>query len=61
MSLVKLFFTRGFYAAKVLLSLDDRPDAIFAVSDLHAIGAIRAAKQMGFHIPEDISIMGFND
>ncbi|MDR0720250.1 MAG: LacI family transcriptional regulator [Treponema sp.] len=57
----KTFFTQGFNATKELLSLENRPDAIFAVSDLHAIGAIQAAKQMGFRIPEDISIMGFDD
>ena len=44
-----------------LLSLDDRPDAFFAVNDDTAIGVLYTAKRMGFHIPNDISICGFTN
>jgi DNA-binding LacI/PurR family transcriptional regulator len=36
-------------------------DAIFASSDAMAVGAMRALKQRGWRIPEDISVVGFDD
>jgi DNA-binding LacI/PurR family transcriptional regulator len=47
--------------AKHLLSLPDRLDAIFACSDVYAISAIRAAKELGLSVPQDISIVGFDN
>ncbi len=47
--------------ARELLELPDRPTAIFAISDETAIGAIKAANGLGYRIPEDISIMGFDN
>ncbi len=44
-----------------LLSLDPPPTAVFASSDTVAIGAMRAAKRMGYRIPEDICFVGFDD
>ncbi len=44
-----------------LLAMSDRPTAIFCVNDYTAIGAIKAAAEMGIRIPEDISIVGFDD
>jgi LacI family transcriptional regulator len=44
-----------------LMKLEDPPDAIFAVNDLTAAGAIQSLKQMRFRIPEDVSIVGFTD
>lgn len=38
-----------------------RPTAVFAASDAIAIGAMKAASEAGLEIPEDISILGFND
>lgn len=47
--------------ATQLLSMEDRPDAIFAVSDVFAVAAIKAAKRMGLKIPEEIGIIGFDN
>ena len=44
-----------------ILSLEDHPDAFFAVNDDTAIGVLYTAKRMGFHIPDDISICGFTN
>lgn len=44
-----------------LLSSEDRPTAIFACSDTHALGIYDAAHQLGLRIPEDLSIIGFDD
>jgi DNA-binding LacI/PurR family transcriptional regulator len=54
-------FTSGYKAAKKLLSLDKRPEAIFAISDIMAIGAIKAIREKGLGIPADVSVMGFDD
>lgn len=44
-----------------LLDLPDRPRSIFAMSDLQAIGAYKAAKDRRLRIPEDVAILGFDD
>ncbi|MCK9507620.1 MAG: substrate-binding domain-containing protein [Pigmentiphaga sp.] len=44
-----------------LLSLKEKPDAIFAVNDPIAIGAMLELKQRGLRIPEDIAIVGFTE
>ncbi len=44
-----------------VLAMDNRPDAIFAINDNTAAGAIYVAKRMGFSIPEDLSVCGFGD
>lgn len=51
----------GYDGFKQLMELEDPPTAIFATSDYKAIGAIEAARSMGMHIPEDISIIGYDD
>lgn len=51
----------GYRLAKEILLLDDRPTAIFASSDMIAIGVMDAAKELGLKIPEDISIMGYDN
>ena len=48
-------------AARSLLSQPDPPTAIFASSDQQAIGALHAAVQIGIHVPEQLSIIGFDD
>ncbi|SFC48395.1 LacI family DNA-binding transcriptional regulator [Streptomyces aidingensis] len=44
-----------------LLSLDNPPTAIFAGSDLQAFGVFEAARQRGLRVPEDLSVVGFDD
>ena len=39
----------------------DYPDAIFAASDVQALGILRAAREVGLRVPEDVSIIGFDD
>ena len=51
----------GWQAAEKLLGLPDRPTAIFAFNDNIAIGAVQAARARGLRVPEDLSIIGFDD
>ncbi|MFV0359597.1 LacI family DNA-binding transcriptional regulator [Tropicimonas sp.] len=51
----------GYDAARILLALPERPTAIFACNDLSALGAMAAIREAGLRIPEDISIVGFDD
>ncbi len=51
----------GYNAAKAVDKLIEKPSAIFCESDTMAIGAIRAFKELGYMIPNDISIIGFDD
>ncbi|MDG0813891.1 GntR family transcriptional regulator [Cohnella rhizosphaerae] len=44
-----------------LMSLDHPPTAVFATSDNKAIGAMEAARKMLLNVPNDISIVGFDD
>ena len=52
---------QGYAAFKSLLSLPEPPTALLTYSDLLAIGALRAAADLGLHVPEDVSIIGFDD
>ncbi len=54
-------FRSGFYAFSRLLSLTDRPDAVFVANDMMALGAYEAAKARGLVIGKDIAIVGFDD
>lgn len=51
----------GFAATSELLLLPEPPTAIFAVNDLSAFGAMEAIKHHGLRIPEDVSVIGFDD
>jgi LacI family transcriptional regulator len=51
----------GYQAALQLLQLPTRPTALIAINDLLAIGALRAAGDLGLHIPVDLSLVGFDD
>ena len=56
-------FTRqsGFTCAQALLSSNPRPTALFVSNDPMAYGAMKAIRQAGLHIPDDVSIVGFDD
>ncbi|WMC91124.1 LacI family DNA-binding transcriptional regulator [Kineothrix sp. MB12-C1] len=54
-------YSQAFSNALHILSLTDRPDAIFACSDVFAVSAINAAKQLGLRVPEDVSVVGFDN
>lgn len=51
----------GRKVAMELLDREDRPTAIFAGSDLQALGAIEAARSLGLSVPGDLSIVGYDD
>ncbi|AIQ13610.1 LacI family DNA-binding transcriptional regulator [Paenibacillus durus] len=51
----------GFENGIQLFQRADRPTAVCCVSDMVAVGAIKAAEMSGLRVPEDISIMGFDD
>lgn len=51
----------GYEMMKELLNKKDRPTAVFAASDAIAFGAMRAINEAGLSIPNDISVIGFND
>jgi LacI family transcriptional regulator len=51
----------GEVAGRTLLDGPDRPTAIFAVNDNTAIGVMAAAHALGLRIPDDLSLVGYND
>lgn len=51
----------GHEAMMVLLEQDDPPDAVFAVSDTLALGALDAVKTRGLSVPDDVALVGFDD
>ncbi|MYD10637.1 MAG: LacI family transcriptional regulator [Chloroflexi bacterium] len=52
---------KGYREMKALLSRGEPPTAVFAVSDRTALGAIPAIREAGLRVPQDISIVGFDD
>ncbi|MFJ5136454.1 LacI family DNA-binding transcriptional regulator [Streptomyces sp. NPDC088707] len=56
------FHVEGGHArALELLQLPDRPTAVFAGSDLQALGVMEAARVCGLRVPEDLSVVGYDD
>lgn len=51
----------GYIAAQQLLSAPQGFTALFAFNDISAIGAIRALREAGRRVPEDVSVVGFDD
>jgi len=56
----ELSFDAGRTAMETLLRADERPDAVFAVSDTLAAGALLAIAQAGLTMPDDIAVVGFD-
>jgi LacI family transcriptional regulator len=54
-------FESGVACAIALLSLDPRPTAIFAGNDEMALGALRAARDLGLEVPNQLSVVGYDD
>ena len=54
-------FSSGKTKAKIVLDAQPCPTAIFCVSDTLALGAITQAREMGYRVPEDVTVVGFDD
>lgn len=48
-------------AARAMLTMADRPTAIFAANDLSALSIIAVARELGLDVPRDLSVIGFDD
>lgn len=57
---VRYSFQDGYNATQQLLASGRRFTALFAVADVMAVGAIRALRDNGLRVPEDVSVMGFD-
>lgn len=51
----------GYRATQEVLALDPRPTAIFAVNNMTAVGAMKALRERGLSVPEDIALVCFDD
>ncbi|MET7456460.1 LacI family DNA-binding transcriptional regulator [Streptomyces sp. NPDC005574] len=51
----------GFAGCTALLDLPDPPTAVFAAGDQMALGAVEALRRRGLRVPEDMSVVGFDD
>ena len=51
----------GIAAGRTLLGMEERSEAVFAVNDAMALGVIRAAREVGLRVPEDLAVVGFDD
>ena len=56
----ELSFNAGKQAMEALLAAPERPDAVFAVSDTLAAGALSAIHAAGLRVPQDIAVTGFD-
>jgi DNA-binding LacI/PurR family transcriptional regulator len=54
-------YLHGSQAAAALLATAQPPSAVFAVSDMLAVGAIKAFRRAHMRVPEDIAVVGFDD
>lgn len=51
----------GYVAATALLTRAERPTAIFAANDMQAVGVMKAARELGIRIPEELALVGGDD
>ncbi len=54
-------FDIGYNAAQRVLAFGNRPSAIFALTDTAAVGVVHAAREMGITLPQELSVMGFDN
>ena len=54
-------FDDGVRGAEYLLSLPDRPTAIFAFNDAMAVGVLHVAQRLGLRVPQDLSVAGYDN
>jgi DNA-binding LacI/PurR family transcriptional regulator len=52
---------RGLEGGRLALAADPRPTAVIAVTDQLALGALQAAREAGVRVPEELSVVGFDD
>jgi LacI family transcriptional regulator len=51
----------GYAGMQVLLDLDPRPSALFAINNLVAVGAMKAIRERGVRVPQDMALVAFDD
>ncbi|MDA5141151.1 substrate-binding domain-containing protein [Streptomyces sp. AD681] len=57
----RVHYETGLFGAAALLDLDEPPTAVFAGNDEIAVGVVEAARARGLRVPEDLSVVGFDD
>jgi DNA-binding LacI/PurR family transcriptional regulator len=57
----KYSYDSGYENGKTLFASDDTPDAIFCANDIMAIGCLDAARDLGVSVPDEVSVVGFDD
>jgi DNA-binding LacI/PurR family transcriptional regulator len=60
-SAMRYHHSDGAKAMAHLLTLPEPPDAVFCFNDMLALGAVRAAAERGYHVPQDIAVVGFDN
>jgi LacI family transcriptional regulator len=55
------YLDAGYEHGMELLQLPDPPTAVFAGSDAQAMGVLRAARKLGLHLPDDLSVVGYDN
>ena len=61
LNLTTIDYELAYTNAKSLLTHENRPNAIFAISDIYAVAAVNAAINLGLDVPNDVSIIGFDN